>query len=146
MKQTSRSRSPNPGPSRSLNHITHPSDNIDHPSDEVAHLPDGVEDVKIGEEPDTGDPSLRNLHAGMRPSRLDGRALDKRPELKDKLGTIKVNGSMVNMKVNPDDEWLPSKERRKLDARQKGKIVHPSQDIKDYSLVSRKKEGPFLWA
>jgi len=116
VKQKSRSRSPNPDPSHSLNHITRLSDNTENPSDEVAHPLDGVEDVKIGEEPDTGDPSSRDLHAGMKPPRLDGRAFDRELELEDKLlngGAIEVNGPMVNMKVNPDDEWLPLKERRK---------------------------------
>ena len=146
--QKSRSRSPNPGPSHSLNHITRPSDNTDHPSDEVAHphpLDDGAEVVNIGEEPDTGDPSLRDLHAGMKPSRSDGCALDREPvELEDKFlygGTIKVKGPMANMKVNPDDEWLPLKERRKLDSRKKGKIIHPSQEIKDTHWCQGKRKA-----
>ncbi len=99
----------------------------------------------MDKEPDTGDPSLRDLHASMKPSRSDGCALDREPELEDKLlcgGAIKVNRPMVNMKVNPDDEWLPLKERRKLDSRKKGKIVHPSQEIKDTHWCAKGKGRP----
>jgi hypothetical protein len=66
----------------------------------------------------------------MKPSQLDGCASDGELELEGDLpygGADGVNGPMVDMLVDLgeydacDDEWLPLEERRKLDARKKGK-------------------------
>ena len=78
---------------------------------------------------DTGNPRLWDAHAGMKPSRLDGCASDGEVEIEDDLphgGAKELNSAMIDMMLDlgdydeRDNEWLPPKERIKLEARKKG--------------------------
>src|SRR6266851_7341532 len=79
---------------------------------------------------DTGNPKLWDPHAGMKPSKRDGHALDGEVEIEDNLpygGAKEVNSAMVDMMLDLGDyderdaEWLPPKEQRRLEARKKGR-------------------------
>jgi hypothetical protein len=78
---------------------------------------------------DTGNPRLWDAHASMKPSWLDGCALDDEVEIKDDLphgGAKELNSMMIDMMLDlgnyneHDNEWLSPKERIKLEARKKG--------------------------
>jgi hypothetical protein len=76
---------------------------------------------------------LWDPHAGMKPLPLDERELDASDEIEDTLpyGAFRaIQSSMVDMMVELDDkdawdiDWLPPRERRKLEARKKGVVNH----------------------
>jgi hypothetical protein len=100
-----------------------------------------LENVDDNDDPsDTGNPELWDPHAGLKPSQLDGCALDGEVEIEDNLpygGARELNGVMVDMMLNlgnydkHDLEWLPLKEWRKLEARKKG-----SQLVEDMNIES----------
>jgi hypothetical protein len=80
---------------------------------------------------DAGVPKLWDPHAGLKPSEVDGQASDDEVEIEGDLpygGDKEVNSMMVDMMVElgdcdeHDKEWLPEKERKKLDARKKGNV------------------------
>ena len=65
----------------------------------------------------------------MKPLQLDGHASDGEIEIKDDLsyrGAKELNGAMIDIMLDlgdydeRDGEWLPPKERIKLEARKKG--------------------------
>ena len=67
----------------------------------------------------------------MKPSHRDGYVSDGEVDLKDDLpygAAMEVNGTMVDLMCELDDEdrrdldWLPPKERQKLEQRLKGMI------------------------
>jgi hypothetical protein len=99
-----------------------------------------LEDVGDDDVPsDTGNRKLWDPHAGLKPSKRDGRASDGEVEIKDDLpygGKKEVNGAMVDMMLELDDyddrdiEWLPPKEQRKLEARKKGRQLVEDTNIK----------------
>jgi len=96
----------------------------------------------------TGDPTLWDPHAGMKPSKLDNCASNGELELEDELpyrGTIEVNDPMLNMMFDlcDDDKWLPLREQIKADTRIKGKFAHPSQEIRDTHWCQGKRKTPY---
>jgi len=123
------------------------SDSI-RPSGDIDCPRDDVEVAGVDPELDTGDPTLWDPHAGMKPSELDDCASDGELELEDDLpygGAIEVNDPMLNMMFNlhDDDKWLPLRERIKADARIKGKFACPSQEIKDTHWCQGKRKTPY---
>ena len=78
---------------------------------------------------DIGNPRLWDAHAGMKPSWLDGCASDGEVDDLPHGGAKELNSTMIEMMLNLGDydkrnnEWLPPKERIKLEARKKGIIV-----------------------
>jgi hypothetical protein len=150
--------------------IERPSDEVVHPLDGVGVIdadeepadtsvgvidvdkePDtGIEVIDVDEGPDIGDCTLWDPHAGMKPSQFDGCGSDGELELDDELpygGAIEVNVPMVDMMIElgdndaRDGDWLPSKERRKLDARIKGKIVRRNQENKNTHWCQGKRKA-----
>jgi hypothetical protein len=73
-----------------------------------------ADSINIDSESDIGMLDLWDPHASLKPSKLDGCALDADVEMKDNLpsrGDWEVSTFMVNMMVNleerDDGEWLP---------------------------------------
>ena len=128
-------------PDPSLSDSVHPLGDIDCPQG-------GIEVAGIDPELDTGDPTLWDLHAGMKPSELDDCTSDGELELEDNLlyrGVIEVNDPMLDMMFNlrDDNEWLPLREQIKVDARIKGKFACPSQKSKDTYWCQGKRKPPY---
>ena len=82
-------------------------------------------------ESDTGAPNLWDPHTGLKPSELDGCALDAGVEMENELppgGEEEVNTAMVDLMIDlegsdeQDEEWLPPREKTKLMARKKGMV------------------------
>jgi hypothetical protein len=99
-------------------------------SESSARDPDSNPDSG-NESEDTGDRQDWDPHAGMKPSRQDGHASDDELDLEDDLpygADIEVNGTMVDLMCELGDndprdvDWLPPKERQKLEQRVKGMI------------------------
>ncbi len=87
--------------------------------------------VDVDSESDTGTPDLWDPHVGLKPSELDGCALDASVEMESELplgGEEEVNAAMVDLMIDlegcdeRDEEWLPPREKRKLMARKRGMI------------------------
>jgi hypothetical protein len=129
------------------------------PSPGPSHLwpakSDGV-DVDLDSESDTGTPSSWDPHAGLKPSEMDDQALDADVEMESELlpgGEEVVNTAMVKLMIDlkgcnePDEEWLPPREKRKVMARNTGMISFTLRP-KDYNdlPVFREKKGPLPWA
>jgi len=104
-------------PSLSPPHIP-PIDNLEAPSD-----------IESG----TGEAGLWDPHAGMKPSPVDEWESDANNKIEDALpygASLAVQSSMVDMMVGLgnddtcDIDWLPLRERKKLEARKKGMMSH----------------------
>jgi hypothetical protein len=138
-----RDQVPSPGPSRAR-----PAGDVDDDDDEPF-------------DSDAGDPKLlRDLHAGLKPTPLDEAALDE--EVSDEEGEIEddlpygadkeVNSGMVDMMLelgdcNEDDmEWLPAKERKKVDARKRGIVSTQDANVRKTYQAVRKEKDPLPWA
>jgi hypothetical protein len=88
-----------------------------------------MSDEEDDQSPNTGQPKEWKHCTCLKPSWLDGAALDSEVEIIEDLpygASQEVNTSMVDMMASLDDcdvcdlEWLPPKEQRKLDERKKG--------------------------
>jgi len=134
---------PSPGPSRAR-----PAGDVDDDDDEPF-------------DSDAGDPKLlRDLHAGLKPTPLDEAALDE--EVSDEEGEIEddlpygadkeVNSGMVDMMLelgdcNEDDmEWLPAKERKKVDAGSQERERPITMGLMFPPSRRRRKGGPTMFA
>jgi hypothetical protein len=80
-----------------------------------------------GDQSDTGPRKNWDPHAGLKPSKRDGKALDGEPDVEDNLPytvAFGVNNAMVAMVVDLEEardlDWLPAAERKKLETRKKG--------------------------
>jgi len=89
------------------------------------------------ESEDTGTRQHWDPHAGMKPARRDRYASDGEVELEGDLpygASIEVNVAMIDLmgELRDDDprdlDWLPPKERKKLEQRIKG-MISPHQRI-----------------
>ena len=116
---------------------------------------DGV-DVDLDSESDTGVPGSWDPHAGLKPSEMDDQASDADVKMESELppgGEEVVNAAMVKLMIDlegcdePDEEWLPPREKRKVMARKTGMISFAPRP-KDYDdlPVFREKKGPLPWA
>ena len=130
-----RSRAPSPSP-----HRARPLENVDDDDDNTS---------------DTGDPELWDPHAGLKPSQLDGRVSDGEIEIEDDLpygGEKELNSTMIDMMLDlgdydeRDGEWLPPKERKKLEARKKGSQCFEDVNIKTLTKIIRQEEDSLPWA
>jgi len=100
---------------------------------------------------DAGVPKLWDPHVGLKPSEVDGQVSDDEVEIDGNLlygGDKEVNSMMVNMMVElgdcdeHDEEWLPEKERKKLEARKKGNVSFRDANVRNTYHVIRKEEEP----
>ena len=102
-----------------------------------SHLQPAESDgVDVDSESDTGASDSWDPHSGLKPSKMDGCALDANVEMEDELpseGEEEVNAAMVNLMIDlegcdeRDKEWLPPREKRKLMARKRGMISFASR-------------------
>ena len=80
-----------------------------------------------GDQSDTGPRKKWDPHAGLKPSRRDGKASDGKLDFEDDLpsgAAFEMNDAMVKMVAKLEDardlDWLPTAERKKMAARKKG--------------------------
>ena len=106
------------------------------PGPSCARRLDGV-DEGDSDPSDTGDPELWDPNAGLKPSPQDDWGLDGEVEVEEDLpygGAREMNSAMIDMMVElgdydeHDGEWLPAKERSRLEAKKKGKVSFPSHE------------------
>jgi hypothetical protein len=97
------------------------------------HVPSGSD---TDTDDDIGTHELWDPHAGLKPSPLNDCASDANIKMEDDLpcgADTELNSAMVDMIIDLDDgdeqdlEWLPLRERSKLDARKTGLISFTSR-------------------
>ncbi len=139
-------------PSPSLSHAR-PSGDVDNNDDKPFDSDAG--DLK----------SVRDLHVGLKPMPLDEVASDEAASdevVSDEEGEIEsdvpyggekeVNSPMIDMMVKLGDckehnmEWLPAKERKKVEARKKGTVSFQDANDRDTYHAIRKEKDPLPWA
>jgi hypothetical protein len=118
-----------------VNHARRERSGAPSPGPSCAERLDGI-DEGDNDPSDTGDPELRDPHTGLKPQPpADDLASDGEVEIEEDLpygGEREVNGAMVDMMVELSDcderdaEWLPAKERWRLEARKKGSQLSKS--------------------
>ena len=111
--------------------VEQPSDDIKEPLGDVNCPAKDVDVVNEDSSSDFGDPESWDPHVGLKPSEVDGYALDGDLKSEDILpygAENEVNGEMVDMMVDNEEwdgqdmEWLPSNEQRKVATRKKGMV------------------------